>query len=138
MATRKIMITSNDRRRLENLFTSDLAEAIGSKPYLANLQSEVERSVVVESDKVPDNVITMNSTVRFRDVDTGEVETYTLVFPNQANIAAKKLSILAPIGTAILGYRIGDIVQWQVPNGKRRLKIEAILYQPEKEGELHL
>lgn len=138
MSKRKIVITHNDYRRLEALLASDLAEAIGDKSYLADLQSELEQAMVVESDKVPKNVVTMNSTVRFRDVDTGEVETYTLVFPNEADIAANKLSILAPIGTAILGHRVGNVVRWLVPSGKRRLKVEAVLYQPEREGALHL
>ncbi len=138
MSKRKIVITHNDYRRLGVLLASDLTAAIGSKTYLADLESELQRAVVVESDKVPDDVVTMNSTVRLRDVETGEVETYTLVFPYEADIAANKLSILAPIGTAILGYRVGDVVRWRVPGGGRRLKIEAVLCQPQGEGALHL
>ncbi len=137
MSKRKIIIIHNDYRRLGALLASDLTEAIGHKSYLADLQAELKRAEVVESDKVSDDAVTMNSTVRMRDVDTGEVETYTLVFPNQADIAAKRLSILAPIGTAILGYRVGNVVRWEVPSGRRRLKIEAVLYQPEREGALH-
>ena len=138
MSKRKIIIIHNDYRRLGALLASDLTEAIGHKSYLADLQAELKRTEVVESDKVSDDAVTMNSTVRMRDVDTGEVETYTLVFPNQADIAAKRLSILAPIGTAILGYRVGNVVRWQVPSGRGRLKVEAVLYQPEREGSLHL
>ena len=138
MSPRNIIIISEDYRRLEHLLASEFAEAIGAKSYLVDLRSELQRAVIVDSDEVPYDVITMNSTVRLRDLDTGEVETYTLVYPGQADIAANKLSILAPIGTAILGYRVGDVVRWRVPSGERRLQIEEVLYQPEREGALHL
>lgn len=138
MPSRKLIVTKYDHRRLEDLLTSDFAQVIESKAYLKDLELELHRAKVVDADNVPDDVVTMNSTVRFRDVDTDEVETYTLVFPEQANIAANRLSILAPIGTAILGYRVGDVVRWQVPGGRRRLKIEAVLCQPEREGVLHV
>ncbi|MBC8869410.1 MAG: nucleoside diphosphate kinase regulator [Planctomycetes bacterium] len=138
MSHRNIIIISEDCRRLEHLLASEFAEAIGPKSYLVDLRSELQRAVIVDSDEVPYDVITMNSTVRLRDLDTGEVETYTLVYPGQADIAANKLSILAPIGTAILGYRVGDVVRWRVPSGERRLQIEEVLYQPEREGALHL
>lgn len=138
MSSRKLIITRNDHRRLEDLLTSNFAQAIESRAYLKDLELELHRAKIVDSRNVPDDVVTMNSTVRFRDVDTDEVETYTLVFPEQANIAANRLSILAPIGTAILGYRVGDVVRWQVPGGRRRLKIEAVLCQPEREDALHV
>ena len=76
----------------------------------------------------------MNSTVRLRDVRSSETDTYTLVYPQHANIAEGKLSVLAPIGTAILGYRVGDLVQWQVPSGLVRFKIEELINQPERDG----
>jgi regulator of nucleoside diphosphate kinase len=80
----------------------------------------------------------MNCKVELLDLDKNEKMTFTLVFPNAANIDQGKISILAPIGTAILGYRVGDIVIWQVPAGQRRIKIEKILYQPEASGDYHL
>jgi regulator of nucleoside diphosphate kinase len=64
--------------------------------------------------------------------------TYTLVFPSEADIKQRKISILAPIGTAILGYQVGDTVIWQVPAKQRRIKIHRILYQPEASGDYHL
>jgi len=138
MTRRTIFITDIDRRRLEHLLASDFTEAIQSKSYLTDLQAELQRAKIVESASVPRDVVTMDSRVRLRDLDSGEVETYTLVYPDQANIAENKLSILAPIGTAILGYRVGDIVQWRVPGGRRRLRLEEVLYQPEREGVLQL
>ena len=67
-----------------------------------------------------------------RDLDTDEVDTYTLVYPDRADIANQRLSVLAPIGTAILGYRVGDEVSWQVPAGWRRLRVDEVLFQPER------
>ncbi len=138
MSRRNIMITNSDRRRLEYLLTSEFAEAIQPKSYLTDLHAELQRATIVDSTDVPADVITMESTVRLLDLDTGEVDTYTLVYPDRANIAENKLSILAPIGTAILGYRLGDVVHWRVPSGRRRLRIEEVLYQPEREGILQL
>jgi regulator of nucleoside diphosphate kinase len=118
---------------LESLLRSEFAEAIQQKSNLADLRTELERAEIVESVDVPADVITMESTVRLRDLDTGERETYTLVYPDQANIADNKLSILAPIGIGILGYRVGDVVRWRVPSGRRRLRVEEVVYQPERE-----
>ncbi len=76
----------------------------------------------------------MNSTVCLEDLETGEEMTYTLVFPNEADIDQNKISVLAPIGTAMLGYRVGDTVEWPVPSGISRLQVKQILYQPEANG----
>jgi regulator of nucleoside diphosphate kinase len=73
----------------------------------------------------------MNSSFRLRDLETGEEVVYTLVFPAKADSSSGKISVLAPIGTAVLGYRVGDVVEWQVPAGMKKFKVEAILYQPE-------
>lgn len=80
----------------------------------------------------------MNSTVHLVDLDTQEEMVYTLVFPDQADLALEKISVLAPIGTAMLGYGVGDTFAWQVPDGVRRLLIKDVLYQPEAAGDYHL
>jgi regulator of nucleoside diphosphate kinase len=138
MARRKIIITENDHERLEVLLASEFARAIGPSGYLDDLRAELDRAEIVNPDEVPRNVITMNSTVVLRDLDTKEKETYTLVFPDEADIANDRLSVLAPVGTAILGERVGDVIRWRVPQGWRRLKIERVVYQPEREGALQV
>ncbi len=80
----------------------------------------------------------MNSKVHLLDLETKEEMTYTLVFPDAADIIAGKISVLAPIGTAMLGYRAGDTFSWEVPAGVRRIEVLAILYQPEASGDYHL
>ncbi len=87
---------------------------------------------------IPHDVVTMNSTVRLRDEETGQEESYTIAFPSEANMARKTISVLVPIGTAILGCKVGDVVQWSVPGGMKRWRIEEIVYQPEAAGHYHL
>lgn len=105
---------------------------------IEELAAELDRAVVVESDKIPKDVVTMNSRVCLRDLDNGEDELYQVVYPEDTDIEHNKISVLAPIGTAILGYKVGDVIEWKVPAGLRRLKIKKILYQPEKAGDYHL
>ena len=138
MRKRKIIITELDYERLQDLLASEFATAIGPREYLDDLRAELDRAEIVRPEDVPKNVVTMNSTVALRDLDTKEKEAYTLVFPDSADIANDRLSVLAPVGTAILGERVGDVVRWRVPQGLRRLKVEHVLYQPEREGALHV
>ena len=84
------------------------------------------------------NIFTMNSTVHLVDTRTGEKEAFTLVFPRDADIEQGRISVLAPVGTAILGYRAGDTFVWSVPGGERHLRIEAVTYQPEASGDYDL
>lgn len=105
---------------------------------IEELEAELNRAIIVDADKIPPDVVTMNSKVYLRDMDTGKDEFYQLVYPEDADIEQNKISILAPIGTAILGYKVGDVIEWKVPAGVRRLKIKKILYQPEAAKEYHL
>ena len=138
MPRRKIYITQIDLQRLCRVVASELDLNDGSNRHLTELIAELERAEVVLSDEIPDDVVTMNSTVVLRDLDTGETETYTLVYPNHANIARNRLSVLAPVGTAILGNHVGDVVRWRVPAGVRRLRVEEVIFHPERVGAVHL
>jgi regulator of nucleoside diphosphate kinase len=106
-----------------------------SKFNLDLLEKELYRGILVDPTNVPKDVITMNSTVSVTDTESGEKMTYTLVFPSAANISENKLSILAPLGMALLGYRKGDTFEWHVPSGIRKLKVAEIIYQPEAAGD---
>jgi regulator of nucleoside diphosphate kinase len=138
MNQRTIQITELDRKRLLNLILEAQSGEYRKSVYLENLRGELERAEVIAPEKIPGDVITMNSTVMLMDLDAGEEETYTLVYPENADPGQGKVSILAPIGTAMLGYRAGDVFEWEVPAGKRRLKVEKILYQPEASGDFDL
>jgi regulator of nucleoside diphosphate kinase len=109
-----------------------------NKANLDLLEKELYRAVLVEPHDVPRDVITMNSKISVTDIESGEKMTYTLVFPSGANITENKLSILAPMGMALLGYGKGDIIEWAVPSGVKKFKVEEVIYQPEAAGDFHL
>ena len=130
-----IYITSQDKRRLEEL----LAEVSVSDPRqrgdLKLLEEELRRAVIVEPKEIPGDVITMNSRAELIDLDTHETVTFTLVFPRDSNVEEEKISVLAPIGAGMLGYRIGDEFEWKVPDGVRHMKVTNVHYQPEAAGD---
>ena len=138
MTKRSISITQFDRARLEELLTVAGEFSYRDRNDLQLLAEELRRGRLVASRDVAPTVVTMNSRVRLRDLDTDDQMEYTLVFPKDADIETGKLSVMSPIGTAILGYSVGDEIEWTVPAGKRRIQIEALLYQPEAAGDYHL
>lgn len=138
MAERVIHITEYDNRRLRDLLIdAEYSDYRGSE-YLSDLEKELDRAMVVDPKKVPPDVVTMNSKVRLEDLELGEEMVYTLVFPEEADLSQNKISILAPIGTAMLGYRVGDTFEWHVPEGISKMKIKEIIYQPEASGDYNL
>ena len=130
-----IYITELDYNRLSGLIDRTRESNGVDREYLKKLETELDRAEIVAPQNIPANVVTMRSQVRLKDLVSGESNTYSLVFPTEADFAKGKISVLAPIGTAILGYRQGDTIEWQVPSGLRKLKIEEILYQPESAGD---
>ena len=134
MDTRVIYITEADMRRLRPLIEVQK----NSRDDLRDLESELEHAHVIAPADVPPDVVTMNSKARLRDLETGDEMTYTLVFPDKASIDDGKISVVAPIGTAMLGHRVGDEFEWEVPAGPVRLRVEEVLYQPEAAGDSHL
>jgi len=138
MKYRTIFITKFDLMRLEDLLAVAYEFDFRNRKDLETLDNELANAKVVESKEVPPDVVTMNSRVAILHMDTGETREYTLVFPREADIDKGKLSIISPIGTAIIGYSEGDEIQWQVPAGTRRIKIKKVLYQPEASGNFEL
>ncbi|MFZ1744687.1 MAG: nucleoside diphosphate kinase regulator [Nitrospirales bacterium] len=140
MERRDIYITEFDLNRLTELLGvwQTFKGSKSTSIHLESLMEELDRAHIVLPKDIPADVVTMNSRVRLSDMSKGEELEYTLVFPRDADTATGKISILAPVGTAILGYRVGDSIEWQVPIGTRKLKIEEILYQPEAAGDYHL
>jgi regulator of nucleoside diphosphate kinase len=136
VSERRIYGTQSDLRRLTHVVLVELSLDPGSNRRLAAFMTDLQRATIVEADQIPDDVVTMNSTVVLRDLETNETESYTLVYPDRADIARNRLSVLAPIGTAILGHRVGDVVQWRVSAGVRRVCIEQVLVEPERASAL--
>ena len=133
MSERNIYVTSDDRKRLQALLSRP-TEAM-DRDDVSGLVSEVQRAVVVPASEIPPDVITMNTRARLLDLDQRTTLDYTVVYPEDADFAAGRISVVAPIGAAMLGYRVGDEIEWVVPSGPRRLRVEAILYQPESAGD---
>lgn len=131
MAKPAILVTEEDMERLRLLIESAQQHSRQDLENLQMLKLELDRADIVGSDEVPDDVVTMHSRVRIRDIDSGREAVYVLVFPHDADVAQGRISVLAPIGTAIIGYRVGDVIVWRVPAGTRRFQVEEILYQPE-------
>lgn len=129
-----IVLTSLDFDRLETLLGSLPASQFPNKPAL---EGELERAQVVSSEQVPPNVVTMNSTVRFTIAQSGEEFTLTLVYPKDAGEPGR-ISVLAPVGSALLGMAVGDELDWPRPGGGvSTVRVTDVVYQPERAGELH-
>ena len=135
---RAIYITEVDLQRLGELVCVARSCSELDQASLAALQAELDRASIVSSQEVPADVITMHSQVRIRDLGTGEEMVFALVYPRGANLEQGKISVMSPLGTALLGYRAGDVLDWRVPDGVRRLQIMEVEYQPEAAGHFHL
>jgi regulator of nucleoside diphosphate kinase len=129
----QIVINAVDFDRLTHLLSSS-----ARPPVDLPLRRELERGTVVPPTEVPGEVVTVHSRVRVSDTKLDEPEEYTLVYPDEADILQGRISVLAPIGAALLGARLGQVVKYVAPAGVRRLKVEKILYQPEAAGDYHL
>lgn len=134
-----IYTTEIDRERLGHLI--ERVRNQGEREnfsYINNLEEKLEFAESVAPEQIPPDVVTMRSRVSLKDLDSGDRYVYSIVFPSEAKTDEGKLSILAPLATALLGYKRGDTVEFQAPSRMRRLKIEEILYQPEAAGDLNL
>lgn len=129
MTQPNIIVTNNDLERLEQLLSSAAAKEL---PGVDSLWRELERAEVVSARAVPPGVVTMNSTVQFVEEGTGKSHEMTLVYPQEIDGTPGKVSILAPVGSALLGLSEGQDIEWSRPGGGTiRLRVERVIYQPE-------
>lgn len=133
-----IRITQNDHSKLTTLI-NELRPATGPLPdHLQFLAEELERAEITDAAHIPGDVVTLYSKARVVEEDSGDTLEYTLVPPDEADVASGKLSVLSPLGTAMLGYRVGDTFTWPTPDGDScSARIESILFQPEENGRQH-
>lgn len=130
----KIIMTSQDLDRLEALL--DTLPAVNF-PGKAQLRAELDRAELVEPQDVPPDVVTMNSKVRFA-LKSGEEFCLTLVYPKDMDGSTERISILAPVGSALLGLSAGERIEWPQPGGgMMKVRLVEVIYQPERAGELH-
>lgn len=132
----EITISSLDATRLDALL-----DRLPNKsfPGKAHLEEELARANIVKPHEMPSNIVTMNSTVRFIIEPTKDEFELTLVYPKDIDSSGTKISILAPVGSALLGLATGEKIEWPKPGGGTlKVKISDITYQPERAGDLHL
>ena len=135
MSKPPITLSSQDLDRIEALLAALPSSALAGK---AELQAELDRAEVLAPEEMPATVVTMNSTVKFSIKETGKEFCLTLVYPRDADGTADRISIFAPVGSALLGLAVGDELAWPGPGGKSMtVRVKDILYQPESAGELH-
>ncbi|HYO73834.1 MAG TPA: nucleoside diphosphate kinase regulator, partial [Archangium sp.] len=128
----RIVVTSTDMERLRTLIDTTAGDKADA------LDAELLRAEVVEPAQVPPDVVTMNSRVVYRDEDTGETREVTLSYPQDASLEQGRVSVLAPVGAALLGLSVGQEIDWQLPGGKlKRLRILSVTYQPQAAGHHH-
>jgi regulator of nucleoside diphosphate kinase len=131
-----ITLTDQDVKRLTALLTTRVGLAY--RDATRGLLRELRRATVVDRENVPDDLVTMNSTLSYREDDTDDIRSVTLVYPWRAH-ERSTLSVLTPIGTALLGLRSGTRVAWPLEDGSvKSLHVLAVTYQPEAAGHFHL
>lgn len=133
-----VYLSRADIGRLERLIASARSRDERDLAYLDSLEARLEQAQSIAAREVPPSVVTMNTRVRLHDPRTGERAEYTLVFPDAADASQYRISVLAPLGAALLGAEEGDTVRWETPGGERELVVEGIVYQPEAAGHYDL
>jgi len=119
-----ITVSAGDLRRLEALLDSPAGSAL---PAAAALSEELTRATVVEDEDMPAGIVKMHSRVECEDATTGDTHVLTLVYPREANVDELKVSVLAPVGTALLGLSIGQSIDWDAPGGRKlKLRVTAV------------
>jgi|ADGO01.1.fsa_nt_gi Transcription elongation factor len=124
---KRIVLSRHDAARLRALISQQRMPTEADRETLLDLRNELDRASIVDDEHLPNDVVALDSRVLVRDLETGKSRVYTLVSPLQADLSQGRISVLAPLGTALLGYRVGDEVEWNMPGGLRRLRIEAVL-----------
>ena len=132
-------LTEQDYNRLKHLLAELTRQSRGMQAGLETLEEILDLARVVHPEKVPENVVTMNSRVLFEDVRTRDKGTVTIVYPADVDSSKSKISVLSPVGAALIGESEGKEVELPLPHGQtRRIRIMNVLYQPEAQGDFAL
>jgi regulator of nucleoside diphosphate kinase len=138
MVARAIILTDVDRRRLGSLLADEFVRKTACVEYIFALEDELEEAQAFEVHQIPAHVVTMNSAVTVRDLDTGELKTYRLVYPEDADADARHVSVLSALGMALLGKQIDDVIEAKLLGERKSMVVERICFQPEAEGRYDL
>ena len=134
----KLIVNRLDYARIKKCINDARNFQSISKTDAQKLLIELESAEIVEPQAIPSNVVTMNSIVKLSFLNSNKQIQFQIVYPDQANFKEHKISIFSPIATALIGYKVGDEIEWIVPAGLSQLKIDEIVYQPEAAGDFTL
>jgi regulator of nucleoside diphosphate kinase len=135
---KKLIVNRLDYARIKKSINDARQFNSISKPDADKLIGELDSATIVEPEAVPSDVVTMNSIVKLSFLNSDKQVQFQIVYPDQANFRENKISIFSPIATALIGYRVNDEIEWIVPSGITRMRIDEIIYQPEAAGHLNL
>lgn len=138
MMERSLYLTNYDYERLELLLDNMNRVPQNRREDLSLLEENLATCRIVEPEEMPANIVTLHSTVRYLDLNNNKERVVTLVFPSNADLSKGRISLVVPLGAAILGRAEGDIVSWKVFDGTMTVRIEEVLYQPEAAGDHYL
>ena len=125
-ATTPVIITRTDYEILNSYVKNLHGMQVNERENFSKLSGELKKAQIVEDDSMPADIVRLGSTVVIKDLVTRRDMTVTIVLPSKADIKQKKVSVLAPIGTALIGFRKGQTVSWNVPSGKKDFKIVEV------------
>ncbi|MFV0346440.1 MAG: nucleoside diphosphate kinase regulator [Bacteroidales bacterium] len=134
----KLIVNSLDYKRIKDCISNAIQVKSINKSEAAILMKELNNATIVEPQSIPSNVVTMNSIVKLSFVSSSKQVQFQIVYPENANIKENKISIFSPIATALIGYSIGNEIEWLVPSGLTKIRIDEIIYQPEAAGDFDL
>ena len=135
---RKIIITEQDHTRLSNLLIMLKSQKKFETGYLKALEKELLRAVKIDSKKIEPDVVTMNTELEILDLDNLAKMKIRLVYPEDANIRKGQISVISPLGSALIGYKSGTSLSYSTPKGQKKIRIISILNQPEAKGNYYL
>ncbi len=134
----EIIISTLDMARLRTCISKARSGSLNAPVDLTPLTRELDRAKVLTPEKMPKDRVTMNSIVKLEYLNNQKSLKIQLVYPESSDSGQNKISVFAPVATAILGCKHGDVVSWKVPSGEALLRISEIIYQPEAAGDLNL
>ncbi len=132
---KKLIINKLDYLRIKQSISNAKQSNRISVSESEKLITELKSAEIIEPEKIPSNVVTMNSIVKVTFLNTKQQLTFQIVYPHLANLKKNKISIFSQVATALIGYRVGDIIEWIVPSGLTKISIDEIIYQPEAAGD---
>lgn len=135
---KKLIINKLDFLRIQKCIDEAKIVKSISAGEADSLMRELNSAKIVEPEKIPSNVVTMHSIVKISFLDTNKQIQFQIVYPREANLKENKISIFSPVATALIGFQVGDEVEWIVPGGLTKIRVDEIVYQPEAEGDYNL